>query len=95
MMAAGDRDMMIGVMRTFGAFTVGQAGAATASVPALVAVGDGDVLAAQARDLAGWWPHARLLEIPGADHVSILWNPATLGGIRAQLRVASTSSPAR
>jgi len=95
MMAANDRDMMIGVMRTFGAVTVGQEGAATASVPALVAVGDVDVLAAQARDLAGWWPHARLLEIPGADHVSILWNPETLAGIRAQLRVASTNTPAR
>jgi pimeloyl-ACP methyl ester carboxylesterase len=95
MMAASDRDMMIGVMRTFGAITVGQEGAAAASVPALVAVGDRDVLAAQARALAGWWPHARLLEIAGADHVSILWNPATLAGIRAQLRVASTASPAR
>ena len=95
MMAAGDRDMMIGVMRTFGGFTVGQEGAAAASVPALVAVGDRDVLAAQARDLAGWWPHARLLEIPGADHVSILWNPAALAAIRAQLQVASTEPSAR
>ena len=95
MMAAGDRVMMIGVMRSFGGFTVGQQGAATASVPALVAVGAADVLAAQARSLAGWWPHARLLEIPGADHVSILWNPEALAAIRAQLQVASTEPSAR
>ena len=95
MMAAGDRAMMIGVMRSFGGFTVGQQGAATASVPALVAVGAVDVLAAQARALAGWWPHARFLEIAGADHVSILWNPETLAAIRAQLQVASSEPSAR
>lgn len=95
MMAAGDRDMMIGVMRTFGGFTVGQQGVATASVPALVAVGENDVLASQARDLAGWWPHARLLQIPGADHVSILAHPEALAAIRAQLRVVSTNPSAR
>jgi pimeloyl-ACP methyl ester carboxylesterase len=90
MMKAGDRDMMIGVMRSFGGFTVGQAGAATASVPALVAVGGRDVLATNARALAGWWPHARLLEIAEADHVNILWHPETLTAIRAQLAVRGT-----
>lgn len=95
LMAAGDRDMMIGIMRSFGAFTVGQQGAATASVPALVAIGDADVLVTQARDLSGWWPHARLLEVPGADHMGILGSPETLAAMREQVRVASTNTPAR
>ena len=90
MMAGGDRAMMIGVMRSFGGFTVGQAGAAAATVPALVAVGGRDVLATNARALAGWWPHARLLEIAEADHVNLLWHPETLAAIRAQLAVRGT-----
>ncbi len=85
MMAAGDREMMIGIMRSFGGFTVGREGASGASVPALVAVGGRDVLSAEARALAGWWPRARLLEIPEADHVNILWHPRTLAAIRAHL----------
>jgi hypothetical protein len=56
-----------------------------------VAVGTGDeVLVTNARDLATWWPQARLLEIAGADHISVLRRPELLAAVRAQLQVRAT-----
>jgi pimeloyl-ACP methyl ester carboxylesterase len=93
-MAANDLGSLIAVMRAFGGFQIGQAGAATARVPALVAVGTGDaVLVPNARNLAAWWPQARFLEIAGADHVSVLRRPELLAAVRAQLQVQTAARP--
>lgn len=90
-LATNDLATLIAVFRAFGGFQIGRAGAATARVPALVAVGTGDeVLVTNARDLATWWPQARLLEIAGADHISVLRRPELLAAVRAQLQVRAT-----
>lgn len=95
-MAANDPGSLIGVARAFGGFQSGQAGAAMARVPALVAVGTDDaVLVTNARDLAAWWPQARSVEIAGADHVSVLRRPELLAAVRAQLRVRNAAGAAR
>jgi pimeloyl-ACP methyl ester carboxylesterase len=91
MLAANDLASLVAVFRAFGGLQVGQAGAAAARVPALVAIGTRDeVLVTNARALAAWWPQARLLEIAGADHVSVLRRPELLAAVRAQLQVRTT-----
>jgi pimeloyl-ACP methyl ester carboxylesterase len=92
-LAANDLASLVAVFRAFGGLQVGQAGAATARVPALVAIGTGDeVLVTNARNLAAWWPQARFLEIAGADHVSVLRRPELLAAVRAQLQVRTASA---
>ena len=87
-LATNDLGSIIAVFRALGGLEIGQAGAATARVPALVAVGTRDaVLMTNARDLATWWPQARFLEIAGADHLSVLRRPELLAAVRAQLQV--------
>jgi pimeloyl-ACP methyl ester carboxylesterase len=56
-------------------------------VPTLVAVGSGDPLLPQARWLASWWPGARLVEVPGANHGSITACPEVWTAVRALLHV--------
>lgn len=86
-LASNDLGSLIAVQRAFGGVQVGRAGAAQARVPALVAVGTRDeVIAKNARELASWWPRARLLEIEGADHIGVLRRPELLAAVRAQLR---------
>jgi pimeloyl-ACP methyl ester carboxylesterase len=41
------------------------------------------------RALAARWPGARLLEVPGADHFSVIARPEVLAAVRALLRQAS------
>jgi pimeloyl-ACP methyl ester carboxylesterase len=55
-------------------------------VPALVAVGTDDPLATNARALASWWPGARLIEVRGADHASVIDRPAVRTAIRRHIR---------
>ena len=61
-------------------------GAAVRGVPALVLVGSADPLITQARWLASWWPRARLIEVPGADHGSVIDRPEVWAAIRRELR---------
>ena len=80
-----DRATFRGVFRSFGAISVGRAGVSASRVPALVVAGGRDMLLAQDRALAGWWPGSRFVEVPEADHVGVGYHPATLAAIREQL----------
>jgi pimeloyl-ACP methyl ester carboxylesterase len=60
--------------------------AAAPRVPALVAVGSADPLLEASRWLAKRWPNARLLEVAGADHLTVLFRPELLAAMRAHLR---------
>jgi hypothetical protein len=91
MLAANDLGSVTAVMRAFGGLEIGRAGAAAARVPALVAFGTDDTLAANGRDMAAWWPHAGRLEVAGADHVNVLARPELLAAVRAQLRVRTAA----
>jgi pimeloyl-ACP methyl ester carboxylesterase len=96
MLAANDLASIVAVFRAFGGFQIGQAGAATARVPVLVAVGTRDaVLVTNARDVAAWWPQARLLKIAGADHLSVLRRAELLAAVRAQLQVRTAGRATR
>jgi pimeloyl-ACP methyl ester carboxylesterase len=90
MMAGNHAASMAAVLRAFGGVTIGHAGAATARVPALVLVGTADGLAEPARRMAAWWPGARLVEVPGADHMGVLSRPELLAAVRTQLQVRAT-----
>jgi pimeloyl-ACP methyl ester carboxylesterase len=85
MAASADRTMLIGVMRTFPELGIGRLGASAARVPALIVVGSVDTLRVEDRALASWWPGARFLEVAGADHVDVFWDPATLAAVRERI----------
>jgi len=57
--------------------------------PALVA-GAGDPLVPRSRWLASWCPGAQLLEIPGADHITVLYHPKVLAAMRSLMRVTAS-----
>ena len=80
-LALNDLPSLIAVFRSFGAL-VNPRGTST-PVPALVAVGTSDPLLAHSRNLAASWPNARLLELVGADHGSVVGHPELLSAIRA------------
>ena len=56
---------------------------------------DGDPLAPQSRWLATWWPGAQLVEIPDADHGTVLSHPRTLQAMRSIERTQSLSGSDR
>jgi pimeloyl-ACP methyl ester carboxylesterase len=85
MVATSDRTMLSGILRRFPDLSVGREGVSTARTPAVIVVGSIDTLRVEDRALAGWWPEARLVEVAGADHVNILWHPATLAAIRERI----------
>lgn len=70
-------------MRSFNALAVLPPVAPAVRVPTVVIVGAGDPLLPQSRWLATWWPNARLIEIPGADHVTVIYHPETLRAMRS------------
>jgi pimeloyl-ACP methyl ester carboxylesterase len=82
MRRAADAAMVSRVLRSFPEIAIGRAGAKLAVPQTAVVVGSVDTLRIEARALAGWWPGARLVEVPGADHVDVLWRPETLEAIR-------------
>lgn len=61
----------------------------TRRVPAAVIIGAGDPLLASSRWLASWWPGARLVEIPDADHLTVIFDART----RAEMRTLFRSTP--
>jgi pimeloyl-ACP methyl ester carboxylesterase len=91
LLANNDAGALIAVLQSFDRILVGRRGAESARVPALVVAGTDDPLVAQARDLASWWPNARLVEVKDADHVYIIRRPELREAVRAHLQ----STPAQ
>ena len=77
-------------MRSMGALAVLPHTADRIRAPALVVVGAGDPLVPQSRWLASWWPGAQLLEIPDADHITVLYHPKVLSAMRSLMRVTAS-----
>ena len=86
--AANDPATIGAAMRSMDQLSVRPSAAGKIRSPALVIVGTGDPLAPQSRWIATWWPNARLVEVPDADHLTILYNPATLAAMRLLMRQA-------
>ena len=89
MMARNDAVSLAAVMRAQGSLMPDRRGASSIRVPALIVVGDQDELREHNRVVAGWWPRARFVEIPGANHSGILRRAETLAALRAHLRTAA------
>jgi pimeloyl-ACP methyl ester carboxylesterase len=70
-------------MRSMGRLAVLPASASTIRAPTLIVVGTEDPLLPASRWAKSWWPDARLLEVPDADHITILYHPATLAAMRS------------
>ena len=80
--AANDPATVGAAMRSMDLLSVRPSIAGKIRSPALVIVGTGDPLVPQSRWIATWWPNARLVEVPDADHFTILYHPATLAAMR-------------
>ena len=80
LMAANDPRALRAVLPTLGALTVGLSHAP--AVPVLIAAGGVDPLREYSHALASHWPRARMLDLPTANHVTILSRPQVLAGIR-------------
>ncbi len=67
-----------------------------ARIPAIAIVGTGDPLLDHSRRIAEWWPAVRLVELPGADHLTVLDRPELLAQIRTLIghSSAAVSRPA-
>ena len=77
-------------MRSMDALMVLPSVAHRVRAPALVVVGARDPLVPQSRWLASWWPGAQLLEIPDADHSTVLNHPKVLSAMRSLMRVTAS-----
>lgn len=85
-MAANDSVVLVTTMRSFPALAISTTTMAASRVPVFVAVGGGDPLTPTSRTLAKHWPGARLVDLPGVDHVMIANRPEVLAGIREMIR---------
>jgi len=85
-LAATPRSQSIALLRGLAALTPPAERIAASRVPVLIAAGTGDPLLVNGRALAARWPGARLLEVPGADHFSVIARPEVLAAVRALLR---------
>jgi pimeloyl-ACP methyl ester carboxylesterase len=75
-------------MRSMGKLSVVPASASAIRAPTLIIVGTGDPLLPASRWAASWWPGARLVEVPDADHITILYHPATLAAMRSLMQTS-------
>ena len=90
-LAATPPAQSIAILRGFAALTPPAERIAASRVPVLIAAGTGDPLLVNGRALAARWPGARLLEVPGADHFSVIARPEVLAAVRALMR--QTNAP--
>jgi pimeloyl-ACP methyl ester carboxylesterase len=80
-MAANDADVLVAILRSTGAL-LPDIRATDATVPALVAAGTEDPLLPFTRDIAARWPGARLVIVPGANHLTVIASPDLLEAMR-------------
>ena len=84
--AANNPTTVGAAMRSMDLLSVRPSAKSRIRAPALVVVGTGDPLVPQSRWVASWWPNARLVEVPDADHFTILYHPGTLAAMRLLMR---------
>jgi pimeloyl-ACP methyl ester carboxylesterase len=85
MLAHNDAPSLAAATRSLGGLMIPRARAHEIRVPAVVMVGTRDDLLEHNRELASWWPGARLIEVSNATHISILRQPDVLHSIRERL----------
>jgi pimeloyl-ACP methyl ester carboxylesterase len=93
LLASNHMGSLIAAMRAMGGLVVGRDRADRIRAPALVAVGEGDPLLPQSQAIAAWWPGARLVIVPGADHANVIGRTEVIGGLRATIRGGARPPP--
>lgn len=91
-MARNNLGSLVAVFRAFPALTIP---AVAGSPPTLVIAGTADRLLDYSHALAARWPGARLVDVPGADHGSVLARPEFLAALRAELRADAAAAETR
>ncbi len=98
MILGTSRDGMVGALEGMASRPDSTPGLAAISCPTLVVVGSDDTIAppAMAREMAAAIPHAELVEIPGAGHLSPLEHPPLVnaGLVRFLARATARRGPA-
>ena len=94
-MSKNDPATVAAAMRSLDALIVLPSAAGNVRAPTVIIVGGADPLAPQSRWLATWWPNARLIEIPEADHGTVLAHPETLRAMRSVERTQALSGSER
>lgn len=94
-MSKNDPATIAAAMRSMSGVMVVPGAAEAVHAPTVIIVGGGDPLAPQSRWLATWWPNARLIEIPEADHGTVLSHPETLRAMRSVQRTQALSGSDR
>jgi pimeloyl-ACP methyl ester carboxylesterase len=92
--AVNDRGAMIAALDGLVPLTLDRRTANT-TVPVLVVAGTADPVAPYSRSLANWWPEARMLEVPGADHETVLTRLNYIDVVRAHLGSPRRTRPDR
>lgn len=85
LMETNDLGVLVAVMSGMGGIAAAQ-GKPDSTIRVLIAVGDGDPLLPQSRALKAKWPSARLLELPGVDHFTVLNKGEVVAAIRETVR---------
>lgn len=85
LLESNDHGVLVAVLSGMGGVAPA-AGKPDSTIRVLIAVGDGDPLAPQSRALKVKWPSARLLELPGVDHFTVLNKGEVVAAIRETLR---------
>lgn len=86
LMAASSPPALVAATQTMAILALPRERVSSQTVPALIAVGTADELIENNRQMAAWWPMARLLELPGVDHGGVERSPVVLSAIRDHLR---------
>jgi pimeloyl-ACP methyl ester carboxylesterase len=82
-MSKNDPATIAAAMRSMDRLALQPSSASVIRAPAAIIVGSGDPLLPQSRWIASWWPRARLVEVAGTDHLTVIFHPATLQAMRA------------
>ena len=93
LLAANDMGSLVAAMQAMGGLVVSRDRAGAIRTPALIAVGTGDPLLPQSRALSAWWPSARLVEVPGVNHVDVMLRPEVLRAMRETITAGATRRP--
>ncbi|MGH8574653.1 MAG: alpha/beta fold hydrolase, partial [Gammaproteobacteria bacterium] len=93
-MAEHDLGLLIAVLDALPRLSVTRAQGA-ARIPAIAIVGSADPLLDHSRRIAAWWPAVRLVELPGADHLTVLDRPELLAQIRILIGQSNAAASRR
>ena len=82
-LASHDLGSLVASVRAFPALAIPSSTPVKGRFATLAIVGTADPLLEFSRGFVRWWPNVRLVEIPAADHATILEHPGLVAGIRS------------